>query len=360
MENKSKIYKVWTISTLVLIMAFLISIALIIIYIDPFFHYHAPREEFAYLINHQRYQNDGIVRIFEYDGIITGSSMTENFKASEADRLFNAKFVKVPFQGGPYKEVNDNLKRAYSSGKNIKYVIRALDEKKLMYDKDFQVEISDSFYIRNDNLFDDINYVLNKDVLLNNVWWGVITYTINGNKTTSFDEYANWNSTVKFGADIVLESYALTPKSEEIQVLSDETMQIIIENVKQNVTGLADEHPETTFYYFFPPYSICEWDIVNNNGQTNLLIDAEKLAIEEILKHPNIKLYSFNNNFELVCNLDNYKDTYHYGEWINSWMLEKMYNEEYLLTEDNYQQYIDDIRKFYNSYDYDSLHELKK
>ena len=128
-------------------------------------------------------------------------------------------------------------------------------------------------------------------------------------------------------------------------------------NICQNVTNLADEHLETTFYLFFPPYSICYWDDLKNRGEIDWRIDAEQLAIEELIKHPNIKLYSFCNNFDLVCNLDNYKDRAHYGEWINSDILYWMYNEEYLLTQDNYLDYIETIREFYNSYDYSLFHE---
>lgn len=70
---------------------------------------------------------------------------------------------------------------------------------------------------------------------------------------------------------------------------------------------------------------------------------------------PNIKLYSFSSNFELTCNLDNYRDINHYGGWINSYILECMKNDEYLLTKDNYKEYLEDIRNFYGSYDYSSL-----
>ena len=285
MKSENKSYKIWVVSTVSIIAGIFFIIAAITIYVDPFFHYHAPVDELEYLIKNQRYQNDGIVRNFEYDGIVTGSSMTENFKTSEADRIFNAKFVKVSFSGASYREINDNLKRAYGSSNNIKYVIRALDKTKLILDKDFlDSQIDDSFYIRNDNVFDDINYVLNKEVLLNNVWGGVINYTINGNKTTSFDAYSNWNSDFEFGADSVLKSYTLNSKIKEEQVLSNQRAQMVIDNIIQNVTDLADEYPETTFYYFFPPYSICYWDIANNNGQINLLIDAEKLVIWIIIK----------------------------------------------------------------------------
>lgn len=140
-------------------------------------------------------------------------------------------------------------------------------------------------------------------------------------------------------------------------MLSEEEHVMVVENIQQNITDLADDHPETMFYLFFPPYSICYWDALKNNGQVDWRIDAEQAAIEEIVKHPNIKLFSFCNNFELVCNLNNYKDQAHYGEWVNSWILEWMSDDQYLLTEHNYQEYIREIREFYNSYDYSLLRE---
>ena len=188
---------------------------------------------------------------------------------------------------------------------------------------------------------------------------GVIRYTIEGNKTTDFDTYANWNNNFKFGATNVLDKYNWSYEVIEPLIFTDEIKIIMLENIKYNVTDLADDHLETTFYYFFTPYSICYWDRMKSAGRIDWQIDAQMVAIEEILKHSNIKLYAFNNNFELVCNLDNYIDTTHYGEWVNSWMLEKMYNEEYLLTADNYREYIDAIREFYNSYDYEALHKLE-
>lgn len=96
---------------------------------------------------------------------------------------------------------------------------------------------------------------------------------------------------------------------------------------------------------------------MKNDGQVDWQIDAEQAAIEEIIKHSNIRLYSFCNNFELICNLENYKDRGHYGEWVNSWILESMQNDKFLLTADNYQEYINTIRNFYNTFDYSSLRE---
>ncbi len=355
MMEESKIYKIWLVSTIGLTMIILAMLASVTIYIDPLFHYHAPLDRFAYPIYNERYQNDGITRKFEYDGIITGTSMTENFKKTEADVLFDADFIKVPYMGGTYKEINDNLKRAYHAGKNIRYVIRCLDYSLMDTDKDAYSENMDyPFYLYNDNLFDDLNYVLNKEILFTQTGY-VIDYTRDGNQTTSFDEYANWNDLFAFGADEVLGTYTLGEKIENSSALTQEEYDRLMGNIRQNVTDLADEHPETVFCYFFSPYSICYWDNLNNAGKAEWWINAEKAVIEEILKHPNIKLYSFTNNYELVCNLDNYKDEGHYGEWVNSWILQWMHEGKYLLTKDNYQEYINSIREFYLSYDYASL-----
>lgn len=354
--NQTQKNKIWIMGTCMLTIISFLFIAAITVYIDPLFHFHAPLEKYEYPITDQRYQNDGITRHFEYDSIITGTSMTQNFKTTEADSIFNANFIKVPFSGAHYKEINDCLQRAYDYGKNLKYVIRCLDYSMLIDDKDaVQENVEYPAYLYNDNLFDDINYVLNKSILFDYTC-NVIDYTKSGNKTTTFDDYANWMPGAKFGADHVFETYKLGKKSKTSSPLTNKTRQMMVENLQQNVTALTDAHPETTFYMFFPPYSICYWDSLQNDGYLDRLIDAEQLAIEELLKCSNIKLYSFCNNFEMVCDLDNYRDQAHYGEWINSDILEWMHNDEYLLTEENYLEYLDTKREFYSSYDYDSLH----
>ena len=249
--------KKWIITTLFLIIVVLVIFASITIYIDPFFHYHKPLKKYDYLLNNERYQNDGIIKNFKYESIITGTSMTENFKKSEADKIFGTNFIKVPFSGGHYKEINDNLERAFDINKNIKYVIRCLDYSFLVKDKNsYREDVSYPVYLYNDKWYDDVNYVLNKSILFEQIR-AVIQWTKEGTGTTSFDDYVNWNSSYTFGAETVLSTYTLQEIQSPEKQLSDEERDMCLENIRQNVTNLAGKHPETTFYYFFPPYSIC-------------------------------------------------------------------------------------------------------
>ena len=76
----------WLTGYFLLIFVALGLIATKTIDIDPFFHYHKPKtNEYFYILNNQRSQNDGIIKRFDYTGLITGTSMTENIKASEAE-----------------------------------------------------------------------------------------------------------------------------------------------------------------------------------------------------------------------------------------------------------------------------------
>lgn len=358
MQPNSKKWFWGTISGTILVLLGIVSIT---VYLDPFFHYHKPIDSMEYplLRDNERYQNDGILRHFDYDAIIIGTSMTENFKVSECNTLFDVNAVKVPLAGGLYKEINDNIERALGYNENVTLVIRSMDSACLMDDKDAIEDIYDSAeYLTNSNVFDDVSYVLNKEVLAYDRT--VLDYTLQGNKTTSFDDYANWMANCEewFGEFYVVQTYSLDEPAMEERILSPEEMLTIRDNIRQNVTQIAWDHPEVTFYVFIPPYSLGYWDELHNKGEINYMIDAQAVAIEEIVQCPNIKLFSFDNNFDLVCTWNNYTDQAHYGEWVNTQLLEWMSRGEYLLTQDNYQEYLDEIREFYNSYDYSQIQRV--
>ena len=48
----------------------------LVVTVDPFFHFHKPVSSLSYPLVNERYQNDGIARHFDYDAVITGTSMT--------------------------------------------------------------------------------------------------------------------------------------------------------------------------------------------------------------------------------------------------------------------------------------------
>ena len=95
----------------------------------------------------------------------------------------------------------------------------------------------------------------------------------------------------------------------------------------------------------------------DRNGTTDLVYEELRIICEELLQCDNIRLYYFVNDTDVSTNLDNYKDAIHYGEWINNRMMQDMKDGRCLVTEDNYEGFLNETMEFYNNYDYDAIFE---
>lgn len=134
--------KVWLISWLILVVSALSVFGYWVYKIDPYFHYHKPElERYFYSLNNQRSQNDGISKHFEYDALVSGTSMTENFRTTEVDDIFGCNSIKVAFSGGTYKEINDNIEIALKNNGNLKTIIRCLDMGNFMNSYDLNIPL---------------------------------------------------------------------------------------------------------------------------------------------------------------------------------------------------------------------------
>ena len=358
-EAKSSMNKKWIVWTLAALVIALVLYASVTVYIDPLFHYHAPLPQYQYPIEDERYQNDGILRHFEYDGIITGTSLSERFKTSVADKLFNANFGKGGLAGSCFWEQHERLERAFKSNDKIKYVIRTLDADNLFTAKDENPYGDLPEYLYNDNIFDDVNYVLNKEIFARSL--RVIDYTKMGKKTTTFDNAIVEMSQRKYtGAEAVLACYTLGEPATEESHITEQEKQKLLDNLHQNVTDLIEENPNTEFYLFFPPYSICFWDTQYNLGMVSKIEEAQAAVIEELLQYKNVKLFGFDWDFGTVCDLDNYFDLIHFSTEVSEQLLRYMADGEYLITKENYHEYLADVSNFYHYYNYAALHTEQK
>ncbi|MCM1027880.1 MAG: hypothetical protein NC432_15760 [Roseburia sp.] len=156
-------------------------VAAVTAWIDPFLHYHAPLAGLQYPLKDERYQNDGIMRNFSYDAIITGTSMCQNFRVSEFDELWGTTAIKVCYSGGSYKEIDESVRRALEYQNDVRYVLRSLDSNRLNYPADQNEYEGYPTYLYDRNPFNDVNYLLNKEVVPKTV--AVINYTRSGQET---------------------------------------------------------------------------------------------------------------------------------------------------------------------------------
>lgn len=351
-----RIKKSGNIKFFILVFAPLILVAVFIVIIDPFFHYHAPLKGLPYILEEERYQNDGIAKHFDYEILITGSSLTQNFLASDAERLWGEKAVKTSFAGGSFKEVDGLVKTAAASNGDLKLVIRGLDITRLNEKKDNYDYEDIPTFLYDKNPLNDFKYLFNQDVMETAA--SDIKRLVKKETPTSFDDYSNWNSMKAFGKEAVLATFERVPEGEyEALVFDDAAMENLRANITQNVIETAVNNPDVDFYLFFPPVSVCYWDAAIRTGSYDYTLDTLRAAAEILLDHENIKLFGFDDCIDITGNLDNYMDTLHYSQEINTFILESMASDEHRLTKDNLEEYIKKVDNNYRSYDYDSIFE---
>lgn len=322
--------------------------------IDPFLHYHPPLENLQYPLDNERYQNDGIIKQYDYNAAIVGTSMTQNFKASQFQELFGAAAIKVPLTGESYYVIDQSVRRILDINPNTKYILRSLDYTKMLLDKDTVLYDDYPAYLYDDNLFNDVSYVFNKEIFFDYTL-GTLEYTAEGFTTPTMDEYSSWEEKYPLGKNIVLKGYDRPMETQNSRSLTEEEIQRLTENVQQNIIQTAIDHPDTEFYLFYPPYSICWWDRLMRIKRIDTYWEAEKLQTELLLPYSNIHVYSFADQYDITCNLDNYKDITHYGAHISEQIMNWIKDGTGLLTADNYLDRMNAIKEFYQNYDYTQI-----
>lgn len=346
----------WFLCTLTIIGLMIGSVALLNFIIDPYFHYRKPNPDIAYRIYEERYVNDGILRHFEYDSIIIGTSMTQNFKTSEFETLFSGKAVKVPFAGAGFQELSDTLSRAFEYNPDVRLVLRGVDYRYLLEPFDYTNYEDYPAYMYDDNPWNDASYLLNKSVLFHDTLYAIIA-TIKNEEMTSFDEYAAWQKPT--GEEVLLQNYYRRSKKIENVGLSPEEEEQVRKTVEENLLKVAIENSDVEFYLFYTPYSIIYWDQLDRDGRLIKQLEADRIATEMLTECENIKLYSFYLNEELVNDLNNYTDIGHYSGEINSQILKWIRNGEGLITKDNRDEYLRGMNEYYINFDYKGYFENK-
>ena len=332
-------------------------------YVDPFFHYHAPHDErFFYPLDNERSMNDGILRHFDYDAIVTGTSLAACFRTSELDALFGVRSVKIPASGASYFEINNLINTGLEARPETKLVFRSLDRHLLLYGGDAMRNDLGEYpaYLYDRNPFNDYKYLFNADVLFGRCLGMLLDAARPGfvPGRTSFDDYSNTMPAYRgaFGLPDIQEllRFDVGAVGEPIH-LSDALREETARKIRQNVIAVAEAHPDVTFYCFFTPVSLGWWHDRIALGDIYAQIEAEQLAAEMMLQCGNIRLFDFSGRTDIISDVNQYRDLMHYGEWINSLMLKWMHDDQYRLTAENVRDFFASRLAYYLTADYESL-----
>ncbi|MBQ8603569.1 MAG: hypothetical protein IJ410_01820 [Oscillospiraceae bacterium] len=347
--------KKYIVITFILTAVMLGMVAIPIIKIDPFFHYHTPLEQYEYMMEDPWYINYGIIKNYDYDAMITGTSMTANFKSSELDRLFGTNSIKVPFEGASFKELGGAIREACEENENLKMVVCGLDMVNFSYYADYEAYNDKPEYLYDDFVLNDIPYIFNKEVLFTNTYFRTVKAGEWGYKQPTFDDYRIWYGNYVYSKESVLERYTRPDNISSVSLFDEPTKEKVYENITENLIHTVAENPDVTFYFFYTPHNVLFFDRLLRQGIFDKCMASYEYAAQLLLEYDNVKLYSFYDNTDMICDFNNYKDYTHYGHHVNSWILTWLNEGTGLLTKENYKQHFNNMREFYSKYNYDDI-----
>jgi len=321
------------------------SLALAIVFIgivvvfDPFFHYHDAISPLKRVLEERDYQVAGTLDNFDYDAVILGNSLAENFNNAWFDETFDVKSIKAVKAAGNNSNLLYYLDRAFDSHE-IKQVYYTMNMDMFMFDTQVTYKSEDYYYMVNNNPIDDIKYVMNKDVLLKKIPI-MLAYSL----VLDYDEGEsyNWYSTKNFSAEAVTSFYYPYDNFDEDKPLDEN-----IVNLDANIELLKAElsaHPNTQFYIVFPPVSILWWDNEYRIGRLNQKLFEFEYFCNALLEYDNVHLYATFADEDIVCNLNNYMDTVHYNQNISHEIVNQMSEGDNLITKENVSSYSNHIKE---------------
>lgn len=324
--------KQWALLTLLLLLAGVGGIIGAVALIDPFEVYHKATAFIPPITNGtQNYSNAGIAKSYDYDSVIIGSSMTENFRPSQLDALLGGRFVKLPINGGSPYNHKQMMDLAFGS-RDVRRVFYGLDIESLTYFYTTpKCEMPD--YLYDDDLFNDTAYWFNHSVLARYI--PACLRTLGQTDPDQRDTMYMWGDLYAYGREAALRDVVITGETVEQGALSGtpELSQQSRLNVEHNLLPYVEDHPETEFIFFFPPYSLAQWVSFYQQGDLIYHLEQKEALVRALLPYDNVKLYDFQAETAWITDLDNYIDAKHYGPWINDAIVERVAAGENRITD---------------------------
>lgn len=341
------IYRRWARSFLASLLALLILCGGAVYAVDPCLYYRMP-EHWQPVFFNERYQTAGMVKHIPADTVLLGTSMTANYRISSIESYYPPTGLRVTIPDGRLAEfdrVMDLLFREQSPGR----ILFALDLNILTRDERDLEDVMPE-YLYNENPFDDLKYLLNKDSLYYS-FYTLLTNRQSGGQT--LEEGFTWDSTTPWGKDAVLKSYE-RPAAAEAPLPEDAYLEAVDGNLAV-MAGWFRAHPDTKFEIFLSPYSILYWDHCVRRGELDARLAALERACRTLTGFSNVRVHAPMFSKDMITSLGNYCDYIHYSGEAADWVLGRVCGEKYLLKAEEIGKTLADWREFVVNYDYDAL-----
>lgn len=341
---------------LTVLFSFLILCCIIIVnyIVDPFFQYRI--KDNRYLLNPQ-FLNAGIIKHYDYNTAIIGSSMVQNIDLSALSKRNDVKSIKLTLGGLNLSE----LEVLYSNldKKKAKTIIINIDFS--LFNKNLEKE-TNRFpnYLFGSSIADNLRYLLSYEasirytpvdiglgLYMNNISQEKIPDKINSR--ISICDIGNYKDKIICNdTDNLLFKYRVSFGVSYMETDSmDERMDSNLEKVFSNFD--LDGNPDIEYIFILPPYSALYWYHTRiNNYYTNFMRFAYRF-LHETEKHRNARIICF-YDIDEITNLDNYIDITHFNLAISDTISKNLLTHKYDLNRYNISQRLDRLNNLTNQF----------
>lgn len=335
--------------TLVLITGILIAMGLFIFIWDPCNYYRIVDNKLKYVAS--AYITAGVIRNADYDAVIIGSSLSQNFNPQLFRDLLGENVLKANTGGISLEQRNLFYRAAEQNGKADKYYIEILLSS---FNSEDDPLDDTPVYLYDENILNDYQYLYGYDTWLRAVPIS-LAYKIldicNINISTmdnlqSVDNIGIWYNRYQVGADVVEQKYFSNMDAVSAQNL-DGMYERMIENVDKKLTSVIDS--DNSYVFYFPPYSALFWADSENKGYYDQYLAVKEYIILKLCEYPNVEVYDF-QYADCILDLNNYRDTTHYSREINDWMVECFASGKYRVEREDLTSNITILKQLVESF----------
>ncbi len=348
MDNKKFIRFVVVLSSVFILLSILVNFI-----IDPLQQYRKPTLYHTFYSGNERALNPGLAKNHDFKSVVIGSSMTENFLISKVNEIAPDP-IKLPISSGSAYEHALLLNTVFKTSKKIDTVLIGLDIYAVFgkVDRLDYGEGSVPLYLYDTNYFNDIFYLANFDTLKESAKVFTRKYTHKDSPNWNYENMYQWQHLYEndFGKEILLKQLEAYKEDKKF-LKSDYSFENLKNSFDYNFLPIVQNNPNTKFIFFYPPYSILEYRIWHKNGTLEDILKFKKYMVAQLGVLNNVEVYDFHSAKEITTNLDNYKDFSHYHQNINHWVVDKIKEKKFLVTNQNIDEQLQNLREQIQNYD---------
>lgn len=334
-ENKNsfkKFLSVFAIASIVM----LLGVGCLTYIVDPFFQFRVNKDGRYFLS--PWLQNGGLARNYDYNTVVLGSSMVQNYDISILKKN-NPSVKPVKLSSGGMN--NEEMKYLYSLVKkdSVKSFIINFDIPQ--FNLGFE-EVRYPRFLYENKPINKLQYLYGYEACIRFLPIDLILPLYLKSKEqipveyvmkTEIDQIGNNSYLNYYDAEHVKDLY-LSGQTVSIQRLDGmkERMHSKLASLLENMA--IDDHKDIQYTIVLSPYSALYWYHTKESGYYDQFIDFIYHLQQSLKAYNNARLMFFFNMNE-ITDLNNYSDVTHFSPALTDKVLENIYNPEYELNSSN-------------------------